>query len=450
MKYVNIKLLIHIILILLSFPLSGVFAQTTIGADVEPNKGALLDLKEYEPDVDNATAKKGLAISRVNLTNLTPASDTELAQSIGAGGSYPMLALVGMVIYNIGADGVPDPCDDSNPINKGLYVWHGDRWEQLYENNSLGGDADGVLIFTDQEGRDFKARKFGSAGVWMVQNLAVTSYASNIVSPPLLSNHTGGTGFADAQYVYPSVSFSVGQPAGWVRKHGLLYNWTAASGNYSSSNINQMQSTTLSSAPGTNEVEMDANTGTKDSNGYYYIQGICPEGWHLPSDREWNALEKEIYNNTGLYSYYTASDLNDFNPVSPSPGWNSNWEISFPDKISLRGSDSEKGHGLAMLGQCSMPGAPTPVYQGQSLSAGEGGFDVMMTGSIYNGAVNNYGATVQFWTSSVYSANEAYTRFLEYNISGGYQSVTNTYGARVRRDYPAHDYLHPVRCKKND
>ncbi|WP_029903392.1 FISUMP domain-containing protein [Prevotella sp. 10(H)] len=420
-------------------------AQVTIGADMEPNKGSLLDLKQYAPTADNTNAVRGLSMPRVIINNLTPSTDAELAASIGTpGDNFEINTHIGLVVYNVGKE-ITDPCDDSTPIPPGLYVWHGDRWELLHDGN------DRTMVFTDQEGKEFKARRFGSAGVWMIQNLAVKSYASNIASPPVLNIHTGGINPANAEYAYPSNTLSASQPAAWARKQGMLYSWAAATGKYTPTATDQIQSTASGVAPGNDEVESDSNIGTKDSKGNYIIQGICPEGWHLPSDREWNALEKELYNNASLYSSYNDTDMSGFIPSSPVTGWESIWETAtFPDRNSLRGSGSDKGHGLAMIGRCMMPGAPTPLYTGKSLTAIEGGFDIIITGSIYNGSVHNYGETTQLWTSSASGAGNAYTRLFEYNISGGYQSPSNTYSVRVRRHSPERSYLHPVRCKQND
>jgi hypothetical protein len=46
-------------------------AQVTIGASIEPNKGAFLDLKQRDPDANNTTSDKGLLLPRVQLTDLT-------------------------------------------------------------------------------------------------------------------------------------------------------------------------------------------------------------------------------------------------------------------------------------------------------------------------------------------------------------------------------------------
>jgi len=83
-------------------------AQVTIGSDLEPNKGALLDLKERNPDnlaVDNSTTNKGLGMPRVKLTSLNSISDIK-----GAEGKEK--EHTGLCVYNVNTNAslisVPD------------------------------------------------------------------------------------------------------------------------------------------------------------------------------------------------------------------------------------------------------------------------------------------------------------------------------------------------------
>lgn len=90
-------------------------AQVTIGSGLEPNKGALLDLKEKDPvnpAVDNSTAKKGLIMPRVNLTSMTSLADID-----GAAGKEAKHT--GLTVYNLSTTGGFEP---------GIYVWDGARW----------------------------------------------------------------------------------------------------------------------------------------------------------------------------------------------------------------------------------------------------------------------------------------------------------------------------------
>ncbi|MDR1202308.1 MAG: hypothetical protein LBL58_11890 [Tannerellaceae bacterium] len=95
-----------------------IHAQVTIGSDIEPSPGSLLDLKENSGDDDNTT--KGIMLPRVRLSDLN--------------NLYPMFATntdyknkkseldhkhIGLIVYNV---------NESAPFKKGLYYWDGDKW----------------------------------------------------------------------------------------------------------------------------------------------------------------------------------------------------------------------------------------------------------------------------------------------------------------------------------
>ena len=89
-------------------------------------------------------------------------------------------------------------------------------------------------IFTDpRDGKTYKTVKIGNQ-VWMAENL----------------NYNTGIG----SWCYDNNSSN-------CNKYGVLYNWTAA-------------------------MDGEASSTTNPSG----IQGVCPAGWHLPSDAEWTEL----------------------------------------------------------------------------------------------------------------------------------------------------------------
>lgn len=95
-------------------------AQVTIGAHAEPNKGALLDLKErnpVNPTVDNSTTDKGLGMPRVKLTTLNSISDINGA--IGKETEH-----TGLIVYNVNRV-------TTDNILPGLYVWDGNVWHPI-------------------------------------------------------------------------------------------------------------------------------------------------------------------------------------------------------------------------------------------------------------------------------------------------------------------------------
>ena len=89
-------------------------AQVTIGSNIEANKGALLDLKEYS-GTENST--RGLVLPRVKLTALDNLDD------VGVSGAAELVSHIGLTVYNVGSS---DVCEAA--YQSGVYIWNGQRW----------------------------------------------------------------------------------------------------------------------------------------------------------------------------------------------------------------------------------------------------------------------------------------------------------------------------------
>ena len=101
---------------------------------------------------------------------------------------------------------------------------------------------------TDYDGNSYKTVQIGSQ-CWMAENLRSTHYPDGVSIP-----EPGGK--SSSPYCYPPEGYSSRVP-----QYGMLYNWPAVMyGQYSS----------------------DRNPSG--------VQGVCPNGWHLPSDAEWKQL----------------------------------------------------------------------------------------------------------------------------------------------------------------
>lgn len=131
-KYKTMKILKFILLNLVFLSVislgSGLKAQVTIGSGLEPNKGALLDLKEkdpVDPVIDNSTADKGLAIPRISLTSMTTLVDIN-----GAIGKE--IEHTGLMVYNLSA---------SDGFEPGIYVWDGTKWVMTKASDSASGNG---------------------------------------------------------------------------------------------------------------------------------------------------------------------------------------------------------------------------------------------------------------------------------------------------------------------
>ncbi len=123
------KVIMSISIILLCIKLN---AQVTIGSGIQPNEGALLDIKENVPDNNNSTAKKGVVFPRVELT-----SETDLFPMFedDGNGGYKKGSMnftkadedmkhTGLVVYNI-----------EGALTEGFYFWDGGKWK--FFNSSI-------------------------------------------------------------------------------------------------------------------------------------------------------------------------------------------------------------------------------------------------------------------------------------------------------------------------
>ena len=125
-------------------------------------------------------------------------------------------------------------------------------------------------------------------------------------------------------------------------------------------------------------------------------QGICPEGWHIPTDEEWKTLEGTVD------SQYPVED-----PIWDNFGWR-----GFDVGLNLKSSSGWYSDGDG-----------TNAY----------GFNA------YPGGVRNYDSTflligehASFWSSVDAFDNNNFTRHLNYNNDNNYRGFTNDFGISVR------------------
>lgn len=391
-------------------------SQVTIGITNPPASGALLDLKSQE---GTTSSTKGLGLPRVQLKApnvLFPMFDDDDEDYLNNKDEFDKIH-IGLILYNT------NECL-FNGYGEGIYVWD-QKWNFLGNKKVL----NDLLSYTDQEGNEFKARRFGDAGVWMIQNLNVKTYADGTALQAFEGLYSDSKGY----YAYPN--YKVG---GWSSKmpvelspNGVLYNIKATVRTYyNTSDVDQGQ--VAGDTPGGNEVEVSGGDG-KDSRGYYYIQGICPNGWRIPSDRDWNNLEKELYNNADQYSSYTKEQL---------PG-TSTWDSSWDTQEGIRGSSSSNvliGQGAVMKSVCLAYGYNTITKtNGTSLLLIQGGFDAPLVGLILSGLNAGYGKDVSFPSSSSKSS--------KFTIWGRQLSISS---GGVNRRERTRSHMFSVRCVLNE
>ncbi|MEN8156940.1 MAG: FISUMP domain-containing protein [Bacteroidota bacterium] len=158
---------------------------------------------------------------------------------------------------------------DQHPTH--IYTALGSYTVSLIVSNSLGSDTvireDYILVvsplfnpdleygtLSDTDGNTYKTIQIGNQ-VWMAENLRATTYSDGTAIPLVEDSTTwSALGVADIAYCWNNNEINFA--------YGALYNWAAAMHGAASS---------------------DANPST--------VQGVCPDGWHLPGDLEWKELE---------------------------------------------------------------------------------------------------------------------------------------------------------------
>ena len=215
-----------------------------------------------------------------------------------------------------------------------------------------------------QDSRDSQIYQYKTIGtqVWMTENLA---YLPSVVGP--------GTGSASTAYYYvygyDGTDVDAAKATSNYTTYGVLYNWPAA-----------MNGAASSSA---------------DPSG---VQGICPTGWHLPSDAEWKKLEKHL----GM----TDAEAN---------------------AIYFRGTHNEGGK----LKETGI----THWITTNTGATNETGFTGLPGGYRDNSGVFNIGITGNWWSSASFDTNNAFYRALKNDESRVYRSSEGSnkvFGLSVR------------------
>jgi uncharacterized protein (TIGR02145 family) len=137
------------------------------------------------------------------------------------------------------------------------------------------------------DGHNYTTVQIGSQ-CWFVENLSNDNYRNGDVIPANLSDSQWGNTMIGAQSVYGEGSSDVftgsGDEVANLATYGRLYNWYA----------------------------------TQDS------RGLCPTGWHVPTDEEWTSLENALggssFAGTTLKASAPAWNGNNANGFSALPG----------------------------------------------------------------------------------------------------------------------------------
>jgi len=403
-----------------------------------PVAGALLQLKET--GTNEANSKRGLGMPRVKLTNETnlfpmfatdPNADVQTANTLY---DSPAEKIdqddlhIGLTVYNT------NQCFDHAGGGNGIHVWDGAKWQPIKKWN--GSTVKG------RSGKMYKTAKFGNME-WMIENLEETIYdtqaeVSGSLSPgrrgatfsgSIISEHLKAYYFptnpSDLNYgqyqnpdpaATPTVS-DIAHDRRYYDDHkqygvGLFYSWAAATADRYSSPI-------------------VLSTQAPPANAYSTVQGICPNGWRIPSERDWLDLEKEIADHRDEYSTG--------NPNTTA--WNTSYETG--DASNSSSDQFHRGtHATSMKSPCPVAGSTESNTGGYSKP---NGLNVLLIGYIGTNHLEDYfGTFTAFFTSSQYQQDPG---SIADTANAWGRAIGNT-GNGVRRDRQGIDQLQPIRCVK--
>lgn len=258
---------------------------------------------------------------------------------------------------------------------------------------------------TDYDGNVYDAVRIGDQ-LWLRQNMRTTHYADGTPIPNGMEAtpknpewasyelHNGDIHSCDSTAYYYEI------PEADKDFYGLLYNWPAA---------------------------VRGNEGKTYAGN---VQGVCPDGWHVPSNEEWGELERYVSGVPGFTysedSTYIAKVLAaDTGWVTPE-SWHSDTEkTAYLLGAVKRMRDSKQRPDFRTF---------TPGWkQGENNATG---FSAVPAGH-FTGGFSAKGTEANFWTAS--RSHDVYVWYRYLNA--GSPVVYKTYNTR--------DYGFSVRCVKD-
>ncbi|HOE05732.1 MAG TPA: fibrobacter succinogenes major paralogous domain-containing protein, partial [Bacteroidales bacterium] len=222
-------------------------------------------------------------------------------------------------------------------------------YARAYATNSSGTAYGNQITFTtlipctsltdSRDGNSYQAVQIGNQ-CWMAENLA---YLPSVVGP--------GTGSVATLYYYvygyDGTVVADAKATANYDTYGVLYNWSAAMNGATSSSANPSG-----------------------------VQGVCPAGWHLPSDAEWTQLTDYL------------------------------------------GGESLAGGKLKETG--------TTHWSSPNTATNETGFTALPGGyRYYNGSFYNFGYYGYWWSATEFSTSNAWDRSMLYSYSNVIRNSSN-------------------------
>ena len=219
----------------------------------------------------------------------------------------------------------------------------------------------GTSTITDYDNITYNTVQLGNQ-CWMKENLRTTHYSDG--TPIALGSSTSTT----VAYRYYPNNYNTN-----VSTYGYLYNWKAVMRNSSSTEANPSG-----------------------------VQGICPTGWHVPSDAEWNQLVSYISSQSQYRCNSFSSNI--AKALASTSGWSSSTTT------------------------CAVGNTPS--------NNNATGFAAMPAGS-HGGSSGDFGSSAFYWSATQSNSSYAYYRGLNNN------------SAMVTRSNYSKSIGYSVRCLKN-
>lgn len=212
---------------------------------------------------------------------------------------------------------------------------------------------------TDFDGNVYNTVTIGTQ-VWMKENLKTTHYADG-TAIPLVTGTSNWDALTATSKAYCWYDDDISNKA----TYGALYTRAAA--------MNGAASTTANPSG---------------------IQGVCPTGWHLPSEAEWKQMENYLADNGYNYDGTTGGGRGKIaKSLASTNGWTSS-----PNTGAVGNTDY-------------------PAYRNKS------GFTALPGGARnYGGAFYGIGDYGYWWNATEYHTISAWNRFMLYYYSSGYWS----------------------------
>lgn len=219
---------------------------------------------------------------------------------------------------------------------------YGNQEVLMTETPVYGQPCPGMETITDYDGNVYNTVRLGTQ-CWMAENLRSTHFADGTA----ITFDSNGTNSMTVPYCYAPLG-----NANLIPRFSYLYNWAAVMHGASSSNSNPSE-----------------------------VQGICPTGWHVPSDAEWNQLIDYV----GSRSEFSCGGQTD--NIAKALASNTEWGASTID--------------------CAV--GYNQIFNNIT------GFSALPAGGFFNlGYTTSYDAC--FWSSTSFAGNQARFAHIKYNL----------------------------------